>query len=106
MAGSAFQPVADRTEARTPDHTEAEGIHSTFAAPFGKPGTTRRVHKQTLSDSVLGPGYKLNRMSTVENNKVTFAEPPADFDWAGIEDDKKTLTAEAREKMESAYENT
>ena len=39
-------------------------------------------------------------MSVVENNKVTFAEPPADFDWAGIEDDKKTISAADREKME------
>ena len=45
-------------------------------------------------------------MSVVENNKVTFAEPPADFDWAGIEDDKKTISAADREKMEKAYEDT
>ena len=48
----------------------------------------------------------MERMSTVENNKVTFAEPPADFDWATIEDDKKSLAAEARESMENAYEKT
>ena len=45
-------------------------------------------------------------MSTVENNKVTFAEPPADFDWATIEDDSKSLAAGARESMENAYEKT
>ncbi|MBL7956723.1 MAG: 30S ribosomal protein S1 [Flavobacteriales bacterium] len=45
-------------------------------------------------------------MSTVENNKVTFAEPPADFDWAAIEDDSKSLAAGARESMENAYEKT
>ena len=44
-------------------------------------------------------------MSTVENNKVTFLEPPADFDWAGVEDDSKAL-AGARESMEAAYEKT
>ncbi|MBL7964623.1 MAG: 30S ribosomal protein S1 [Flavobacteriales bacterium] len=45
-------------------------------------------------------------MSTVENNKVTFAEPPADFDWAAVEDDKKALSASDRERMEKAYEDT
>ena len=45
-------------------------------------------------------------MSTVENNKVTFAEPPADFDWATVEDDKKALSASDRERMEKAYEDT
>jgi len=45
-------------------------------------------------------------MSTVENNKVTFNEPPADFDWAGIEDDKKAMGVEAHQAMETAYERT
>ena len=45
-------------------------------------------------------------MSTVENNKVTFMEPPTDFDWAGIEDDKKAISADQRESMEKAYEDT
>ena len=44
-------------------------------------------------------------MST-EQNKVTFAEPPADFDWAGLEDDKKGIPANEREAMEKAYEDT
>lgn len=44
-------------------------------------------------------------MST-EQNKVTFAEPPADFDWAGLEDDKKGIPAKEREAMEKAYEDT
>ncbi|MEZ4756607.1 MAG: 30S ribosomal protein S1 [Flavobacteriales bacterium] len=45
-------------------------------------------------------------MSVVENNKVSFAEPPADFDWGAIEDDKKAITADDRAKMEKAYEDT
>lgn len=45
-------------------------------------------------------------MSVVENNKVNFAEPPADFDWAAIEDDKKAISADDRAKMEKAYEDT
>ncbi|MBK6342523.1 MAG: 30S ribosomal protein S1 [Flavobacteriales bacterium] len=45
-------------------------------------------------------------MSTVENNKVTFKEPPADFDWAGVEDDKKAMGVEAHQAMETAYERT
>jgi small subunit ribosomal protein S1 len=45
-------------------------------------------------------------MSTVENNKVTFNEPPADFDWAGVEDDKKAMGVEAHQAMETAYERT
>ncbi len=45
-------------------------------------------------------------MSVVENNKVTFAEPPADFDWAGVEDDRNAIPAAEREKMEKAYEDT
>lgn len=45
-------------------------------------------------------------MSVVENNKVNFAEPPADFDWASIEDDKKAISADDRAKMEKAYEDT
>lgn len=42
----------------------------------------------------------------VENNKVTFAEPPADFDWAALEDDKKAMPAAERERIEKAYEDT
>ncbi len=44
-------------------------------------------------------------MAVVENNKVTFAEPPADFDWAAIEDDRKSASSE-RTSMEQAYEHT
>lgn len=44
-------------------------------------------------------------MAVVENNKVTFAEPPADFDWAAIEDDRKSASSE-RASMEQAYEHT
>jgi len=43
---------------------------------------------------------------SVELNKVVFAEPPADFDWAGLEDDKKTIPTHEREAMEKAYEDT
>ncbi len=43
---------------------------------------------------------------SVEQNKVVFAEPPADFDWAALEDDKKSISADTREKMEKAYEDT
>lgn len=45
-------------------------------------------------------------MAVVENNKVTFAEPPADFDWAAIEDDKKAGSSAERASMEQAYEHT
>ncbi|MFN3874905.1 MAG: S1 RNA-binding domain-containing protein, partial [Flavobacteriales bacterium] len=45
-------------------------------------------------------------MSTIENNKAVFAEPPADFDWEAIEDEKKALAPEARQGMEAAYEKT
>lgn len=44
-------------------------------------------------------------MAVVENNKVTFAEPPADFDWATVEDDRKSASSE-RASMEQAYEHT
>lgn len=40
------------------------------------------------------------------NTSVTFAEPPADFDWAAVEDDRKAIPAAEREKMEKAYEDT
>ena len=43
---------------------------------------------------------------SAEQNKVVFAEPPADFDWASLEDDKKAIGAEKREAMEKAYEDT
>ena len=37
---------------------------------------------------------------------ITFAEPPADFDWGGVEDEKKTIAPADMERMEQAYENT
>ncbi|MBK9758798.1 MAG: 30S ribosomal protein S1 [Flavobacteriales bacterium] len=43
---------------------------------------------------------------SAEQNKIVFAEPPADFDWAGLEDDKKGITPGEREKMEKAYEDS
>ena len=42
----------------------------------------------------------------VEQNKIVFAEPPADFDWAAIEDDRKSVPSAERERMEKAYEDT
>jgi len=45
-------------------------------------------------------------MAVVENNKVTFAEPPADFDWASLEDDRKSGSSDERVSMEQAYEHT
>ncbi|MBX2983311.1 MAG: 30S ribosomal protein S1 [Flavobacteriales bacterium] len=44
-------------------------------------------------------------MSSVENNKVVFAEPPADFDWDALESTAPAAT-EARAKMEQRYEDT
>ena len=44
-------------------------------------------------------------MSSVENNKVVFAEPPADFDWDALESTAPEAT-EARAKMEQRYEDT
>ncbi|HMN06959.1 MAG TPA: 30S ribosomal protein S1 [Flavobacteriales bacterium] len=44
-------------------------------------------------------------MSSVENNKVVFAEPPADFDWDALESGGSAKTAD-REKVEKAYEET
>jgi small subunit ribosomal protein S1 len=43
---------------------------------------------------------------SVEQKKVVFAEPPADFDWAGLEDDKKAMPSAERERIEKAYEDT
>ena len=43
---------------------------------------------------------------SVESNKITFAEPPADFDWASVEDEKSLLSKSDQEKMEKAYEDT
>lgn len=43
---------------------------------------------------------------SAEQNKVTFAEPPADFDWAALEDDRKHLSAADKAKMEKAYEDS
>jgi len=45
-------------------------------------------------------------MSTIENNKVTYAEPPVDFNWDTVEDDRKALASSEREGMEAAYERT
>jgi len=44
-------------------------------------------------------------MSAVENNKVVFAEPPADFDWEALESTAPEATA-ARAQMEQRYEDT
>ncbi|MBK9420089.1 MAG: 30S ribosomal protein S1 [Flavobacteriales bacterium] len=44
-------------------------------------------------------------MSSVENNKIVFAEPPADFDWEALETSGPKATAE-RAKVEKAYEDT
>lgn len=43
-------------------------------------------------------------MSSVENNKVKFAEPPADFDWEALE--SGPAAAAGREAVEKAYEDT
>ncbi|HEY0977358.1 MAG TPA: 30S ribosomal protein S1 [Flavobacteriales bacterium] len=43
---------------------------------------------------------------SAETRKVVFAEPPADFDWAALEDDKKVIPSDARDRMEKAYEDT
>ena len=43
---------------------------------------------------------------SADQTKVTFAEPPADFDWAGLEDDNKATSADERVRMEKAYEDT
>ncbi|MBK8613050.1 MAG: 30S ribosomal protein S1 [Flavobacteriales bacterium] len=43
---------------------------------------------------------------SLENNKVVYAVPPADFDWAGLEDDKKAMAPGERERLEKAYEDT
>lgn len=42
---------------------------------------------------------------SVEQNKITFAEPPADFDWAALESDSIVPSSE-RAKVEKAYEDT
>ncbi|MCO5273709.1 MAG: 30S ribosomal protein S1 [Flavobacteriales bacterium] len=44
-------------------------------------------------------------MSSVENNKVVFAAPPADFDWEALENATPGTSAD-RKQMEDAYENT
>ena len=43
---------------------------------------------------------------SADQHKVTFAEPPADFDWAALEDDRKHLSAADKAKMEKAYEDS
>ena len=43
---------------------------------------------------------------SADQHKVTFAEPPADFDWAALEDDRKHLSAAEKAKMEKAYEDS
>ena len=42
----------------------------------------------------------------VENNKAVYAVPPADFDWAGLEDDKMAMAPGEQERLEKAYEET
>src|SRR5690606_11811399 len=50
---------------------------------------------------------KAPRTTTVNGRAtVEFREPPADFDWEAVEDDKKVIPSEKREKMEKAYEDT
>ncbi len=44
-------------------------------------------------------------MSTVENNKVVFAEPAADFDWEAVENPAAATKAD-KEKVEKAYEDS
>ncbi len=44
-------------------------------------------------------------MSAVENNKVMFAEPPADFDWDAVEG-KSAGAAASHQTMEKAYEDS
>ncbi|HRN38531.1 MAG TPA: S1 RNA-binding domain-containing protein, partial [Flavobacteriales bacterium] len=41
----------------------------------------------------------------MENNKVVFAAPPADFDWEALENATPGTSAD-RKQMEDAYENT
>src|SRR5690349_1154233 len=43
---------------------------------------------------------------SAETKKIVFAEPPADFDWAAVEDDKNTMSAGERASIEKAYEDT
>ena len=43
---------------------------------------------------------------SADQHKVTFAEPPADFDWAALEDDRKHLSTAEKAKMEKAYEDS
>ncbi|HRH70151.1 MAG TPA: 30S ribosomal protein S1 [Flavobacteriales bacterium] len=45
-------------------------------------------------------------MAVVENNKVVLREPPVDFDWTVVEDDRKGLSEDHRVSMEKAYEDT
>jgi len=44
--------------------------------------------------------------SAVNNGTVAFAEPPADFDWGAVEDEKTALSANDRQQIEKAYEDT
>lgn len=43
---------------------------------------------------------------SVEQKKVTFAEPPADFDWGAVEEGATKLSQNERESIEKAYEET
>ncbi|MCB9169055.1 MAG: 30S ribosomal protein S1 [Flavobacteriales bacterium] len=49
---------------------------------------------------------KAGNSAVTPNGTVQFAEPPADFDWGALEDEKRVIPTDQREKMEKAYEDT
>ncbi|MCB0790245.1 MAG: 30S ribosomal protein S1 [Flavobacteriales bacterium] len=49
---------------------------------------------------------KAGNSAVTANGNVQFAEPPADFDWGAVEDEKRSIPSADREKMEKAYEDT
>lgn len=78
---------------------------ATFATPFGKPvrdtGPTKPL--QDTVAPVLDTSQCIDM--SAELKKVTYAEPPADFDWAAVEDGGR-LSQTERESIEKAYEDT
>ena len=44
--------------------------------------------------------------TVTENGTITFAEPPADFDWDALDETGESTASADREKLEKAYEDT
>src|SRR5690606_33182272 len=72
------------------------------SAQWHRGPTTNKPSRAVPSWPAIQTGI---HMSAVENNKIVFAEPPADFDWEALESTAPEATA-ARAQMEQRYEDT